>query len=61
MKIKAKHPNVRFSVPLGNKKWFAESGINQGVTELDWWEERDIKLSLSASKPTVTSADVLLK
>ena len=58
MKIKAKHPNVHFFVPLGNKKWFAESGIKEGVTELDWWEERDIKLSLSASKPTVTSADV---
>ena len=59
MKIKAKHPNVHFFVPLGNKKWFADSGIKEGVTELDWWEERDITLSLSANEPTVTSADVV--
>ena len=58
MKIKAKHPNVHFFVPLGNKKWFAESGINEGVTELDWWEQRDVDLAPSASKPAVSNTDV---
>lgn len=58
MKIKAKHPNVHFFVPLGNKKWFAESGITEGVTELDWWEQRDIDLKPSASKHAVSSIDV---
>lgn len=58
MKIKAKHPNVHFFVPLGNKKWFAESGIKEGVTELDWWEQRDIDLAPSASKPAVSNTNV---
>ena len=49
MKIKAKHPNAHFFVPLGNKKWFNDSGISQ-VTELDWWEERDITLSPSGTQ-----------
>lgn len=58
MKIKAKHPNVQFFVPLGNKQWFAASGINEGVTELDWWEERDINLASTASKSAVSGTDV---
>ena len=53
MKIKAKHPNVHFFVPLGNKKWFAASGIHEGVTELDWWEERDISLAPITSETSV--------
>ncbi|KAJ5708768.1 hypothetical protein N7493_010102 [Penicillium malachiteum] len=40
------HPNCHFFVPLGNKSWFEKSGIHK-VTELDWWEERDITLSPS--------------
>ena len=44
MKIKAKHPNVQFFAPLGNKQWFTASGI-EAATELDWWEERDLKLT----------------
>ncbi len=58
MKIKAKHPNVHFFVPLGNKKWFVNSGINEGVTELDWWEQLDIDLAPSASKPAISNTDV---
>ena len=57
MKIKAKHPNVHYFVPLGNKDWFARSGIREGVTELDWWEQRDINLAPSASKPAVSHTD----
>lgn len=45
-----RHPNCHFFAPLGNKQWFAESGIHN-VTELDWWEQRDISLS-----PLETSA-----
>ncbi|KAM0714411.1 hypothetical protein Q7P37_010198 [Cladosporium fusiforme] len=48
MKIAKKHQNVHFFVPLGNKQWFSKCGINN-VTELDWWEEQDIKLSSSQS------------
>ena len=54
MKIKARHPNVHFFVPLGNKKWFTASGIKEGVTELDWWEQRDINLTDAESKPDVS-------
>jgi len=57
MKIIKQHPNVHFFVPLRNKQWFTASGIDN-VTELDWWEERDIKLSPSQEKLTkVTSKD----
>lgn len=59
MKIKAKHPNVQFFVSLGNKKWFAASGIHEGVTELDWWEQRDINLTAAASQPTVSTTNVV--
>ena len=56
MRIKAKHPNVQFFAPLGNKQWFTASGIDQ-CTELDWWEERDIKLLPAQDKAQVTSKD----
>lgn len=42
--IAKRHPRCHFFVPLGNKSWFHDSGIHQ-VTELDWWDERDIALS----------------
>ncbi|KAI9810888.1 MAG: hypothetical protein M1827_005747 [Pycnora praestabilis] len=52
LKIKQLHPNVHFFVPLRIKQWFIESGIKEEqVTELDWWEEREI--NLSESKPVV--------
>ncbi|MCJ1313720.1 hypothetical protein MMC25_007400 [Agyrium rufum] len=53
MKIKAKYPNVHFFVPLKNKKWFSDCGI-QDCTELDWWEQRDVKLSSQTSKSQVS-------
>ncbi|KAE8147504.1 beta-lactamase superfamily domain-containing protein [Aspergillus avenaceus] len=46
--ISKRHPNCHFFVPLGNEEWFRSSGITN-VTELDWWEERDIVLSQSQS------------
>ena len=56
MKIKKKHPNVQFFCPLGNKKWFTKSGIQQ-ATELDWWEERDISLTASQTASTVSKTE----
>ncbi|KAJ5818558.1 hypothetical protein N7474_004149 [Penicillium riverlandense] len=53
--IAKKHPNCHFFAPLGNKAWFHNSGI-RSVTELDWWDERDITLSPSAQKPTQIEA-----
>ena len=58
VKIKAKHPNVHFFVPLRNKKWFLESGFPADqVTELDWWEERDMKLTSAGRTASVAKSD----
>ena len=46
--IVEKSPNVHFFVPLKNKQWFVNAGIHN-VTELDWWESRNIQLSPSKS------------
>lgn len=42
--LHAAHPNALFAVPLGLKKWFADSGVHN-VVELDWWQDIDISLS----------------
>jgi N-acyl-phosphatidylethanolamine-hydrolysing phospholipase D len=49
LKIRELHPNAPFFVPLGNRSWFTTCGIDN-VTELDWWEERDMHLSPVGSK-----------
>ncbi|KAK5107190.1 hypothetical protein LTR62_001636 [Meristemomyces frigidus] len=47
-KIAHKHKNTHFFVPLGNKPWFRHMGLDDtNVHELDWWEEKEIKLSPS--------------
>lgn len=58
LKIAAKHKNVHFFVPLGNKQWFTKCGIHN-VTELDWWEEQEIKLSSSqpSTEPSKHTSD----
>jgi N-acyl-phosphatidylethanolamine-hydrolysing phospholipase D len=38
-------PDAHFFAPLGNKIWFEKCGITK-VTELDWWESRDVKLEM---------------
>lgn len=52
MKIRELHPNVHFFVPLKNKKWFLDCGIHN-VTELDWWESRDMRLSSMETRAKV--------
>ncbi|KAI9678757.1 MAG: hypothetical protein M1817_005814 [Caeruleum heppii] len=42
--LQKSHPDIHFFVPLRLKQWFLESGL-KNVTELDWWEEKDIRLS----------------
>ena len=56
MKIKMKHPDVHFVVPLKLKKWFTDSSIKDGVTELDWWEEIDFYLSSTGTTGTRISS-----
>jgi N-acyl-phosphatidylethanolamine-hydrolysing phospholipase D len=43
LRIAKKFPEAHFFAPLGNKTWFEKCGITN-VTELDWWESRDVKL-----------------
>lgn len=42
-RLQKKFPEAHYFAPLGNKVWFEKSGITK-VTELDWWETRDVKL-----------------
>ncbi|PLB53188.1 Metallo-hydrolase/oxidoreductase [Aspergillus steynii IBT 23096] len=50
------HPNCHFFAPLGNRQWFVDSGIHN-VTELDWWEQRDISLApVKEATPEVSPA-----
>lgn len=44
MRIKERHPNIHFFVPLGLKKWFTNIGIHN-VSELDWWQSNEMRLS----------------
>ncbi|KAF2268040.1 Metallo-hydrolase/oxidoreductase [Lojkania enalia] len=48
-RIQKKFPTAHFFAPLGNKQWFVKNGVHN-VTELDWWDERDVKLELTKSK-----------
>jgi hypothetical protein len=42
LRIAKKFPEAHFFAPLGNKVWFEKCGITK-VTELDWWESRDVR------------------
>ena len=48
-RLQKKFPEAHFFAPLGNKKWFEKSGITK-VTELDWWESRDVTLEELSQK-----------
>lgn len=51
--ISERHPGCHFFVPLGNKKWFSDSGI-QKCTELDWWDEVDFTLTPQAREKRIS-------
>lgn len=37
-------PGARYCVPLGNRRWFVETGVpGELVIELDWWNERELR------------------
>ncbi|KAH6616666.1 beta-lactamase superfamily domain-containing protein [Boeremia exigua] len=42
-RLQKKFPEAQYFAPLGNKAWFQKCGVEK-VTELDWWETRDVKL-----------------
>lgn len=44
-RIQTAFPQAHFFAPLGNFDWFVKSGVpKEQVTELDWWDTRDVKL-----------------
>ncbi|CBX99765.1 hypothetical protein IAQ61_003002 [Plenodomus lingam] len=47
-RLHKKFPHAHYFAPLGNKSWFEKSGITN-VTELDWWESREITLETQKS------------
>jgi N-acyl-phosphatidylethanolamine-hydrolysing phospholipase D len=49
LRIQKKFPEAHFFAPLGNKAWFEKCGITK-VTELDWWESRDVRLEKSGGE-----------
>ncbi|KAH7356266.1 beta-lactamase superfamily domain-containing protein [Pyrenochaeta sp. MPI-SDFR-AT-0127] len=50
-RIQKKFPDAHFFAPLGNKAWFESCGIGkEQVTELDWWDTRDVKLEAVQQK-----------
>ncbi|KKF96697.1 N-acyl-phosphatidylethanolamine-hydrolyzing phospholipase D [Ceratocystis platani] len=59
LELQKHHPNAHFFVGLGLAKWFRASGVHN-VTEMDWWEEANLKLvrSSNASNTPVSAADV---
>ena len=48
-RLQKKFPEAHFFAPLGNKVWFEKSGVTK-VTELDWWESRDVSLGEGPTK-----------
>jgi N-acyl-phosphatidylethanolamine-hydrolysing phospholipase D len=53
LRIQKKFPEAHFFAPLGNKVWFEKCGITK-VTELDWWESRDVKLEMRGGEKAVS-------
>jgi N-acyl-phosphatidylethanolamine-hydrolysing phospholipase D len=49
LRIQKEFPEAHFFAPLGNKVWFEKCGITK-VTELDWWESRDVKLEKTSGE-----------
>ena len=44
-RIRKAFPQAHFFAPLGNRQWFLKSDVPEGlITELDWWDTRDVKL-----------------
>ena len=50
--IAEKHPACHFFAPLGNKAWFEGCGI-KSMTEMDWWQQKEITLSPSKTPTEV--------
>jgi N-acyl-phosphatidylethanolamine-hydrolysing phospholipase D len=56
-RLRKKFPDAHFFAPLGNKEWFVKSGVSN-VTELDWWESRDVRLEENRDAVTIATTDM---
>ncbi|SPO02669.1 related to Zn-dependent hydrolase (beta-lactamase superfamily) [Cephalotrichum gorgonifer] len=45
LEVQKHHPRAHFFVGKGLESWFRKTGI-ENVTELDWWEDAELKLTL---------------
>ncbi|KAK2669969.1 Metallo-beta-lactamase [Fusarium oxysporum f. sp. vasinfectum] len=50
LEIQKHNPNAYFFVGLGLGSWFEEAGL-KNVTELDWWEDAELSLTLGERNP----------
>lgn len=60
LQIQKNHPDVQFFVGLGLESWFRSAGLHN-VTELDWWEEADLTVTVREKPeavPTTISARI---
>ncbi|ORY14773.1 N-acyl-phosphatidylethanolamine-hydrolyzing phospholipase D [Clohesyomyces aquaticus] len=60
LRIQKKFPNAQFFAPLGNKKWFLDCGVTK-ITELDWWEQRKLRLEVQKTEDEGSSSPGDLK
>ncbi|KAJ2905618.1 NAPE-hydrolyzing phospholipase D [Zalerion maritima] len=51
-----KHPRAHFFVGMGLAKWFKSTGV-KNVTEMDWWEDVEFKLTPEDKDPGDAAAD----
>lgn len=56
-RLHKKFPEAHFFAPLGNKEWFRKSGVTK-ITELDWWESRDVVLQEYRDGVAVATVEV---
>ncbi|KAG5914443.1 hypothetical protein E4U53_004644, partial [Claviceps sorghi] len=54
--IRRRHPDVHFFVGLGLETWFRSRGLDN-VTELDWWEDADLCVTVRGPARRGTKAD----
>lgn len=53
LRIHRRWPHCQYYVPLGNRDWFEDCGI-QNCTELDWWDQQEITLGTADCQLSAT-------
>ncbi|CAN8098052.1 unnamed protein product [Discula destructiva] len=53
--LKTRFPDAHFFVGLGLASWFRDTGITN-VTEMDWWEDAEVSVSVQLDGESATTA-----